>query len=118
MKERRWVAKTQSTGSSNRIEGIHISDKRLRDLVNQKTDPRNRNEEEIAGYIEVLNTIHLNYDYIIPRSNVILQLHRDLYKYNTGSIGGKYKNADNIIEEINSFGENIVCFRPVSAFMT
>ncbi len=112
------VAKIQSTGASNRIEGIQTSEKRLSDLVNQKTNPRNRNEEEIAGYREVLNTIHSNYDYIIPRSNIILQLHRDLYKYNTGSIGGTYKNADNIIEEIDSLGKRSVRFKPVSAFMT
>ena len=112
------VAKIQSTGASNRIEGIHTSEKRLSDLVNQKASPRNRNEEEIAGYREVLNTIHLNYDYIVPRSNMILQLHRDLYKYNTGSIGGIYKNADNVIEEIDSYGNSSVRFKPVSAFLT
>lgn len=65
----------------------------------------NRNEEEIAGYREVLNTIHENHDYIVPRYNVILQLHRDLYMYNSGPTGGSFKNSDNIIEEKNEFGE-------------
>jgi Fic family protein len=112
------VAKIQSTGASNRIEGIYTSEKRLGDLVNQKTEPKNRNEEEIAGYREVLNTIHENYDYIVPRSNIILQLHRDLYIYNSGSVGGHYKNADNIIEEENSLGEKKVRFTPVPAYLT
>ena len=99
------VAKIQSTGASNRIEGIYTSDKRLDELVEEKTEPKNRNEEEIAGYREVLNTIHENYDYIVARSNVILQFHRDLYIYNSGSTGGNFKNADNNIEEKNELGE-------------
>lgn len=112
------VAKIQSTGASNRIEGIYTSDKRLDELVEEKTKPKNINEEEIAGYREVLNTIHENYDYIVPRSNVILQLHRDLYMYNSGGAGGSFKNADNIIEEKNEFGEKKVRFVPVAAYLT
>lgn len=72
MKQLVKVAKIQSTGASNRIEGIFTSEKRLGDLVTEKAEPKNRNEEEIAGYREVLNTIHENYDYIVPKSNVIL----------------------------------------------
>lgn len=112
------IAKIQSTGASNRIEGIYTSEKRLSDLVNDKTEPKNRNEEEITGYREVLKNIHENYDYIIPRSNIILQLHRDLYAYNSGSTGGSYKNADNTIEEENEFGEKRIRFKPVPAFQT
>lgn len=112
------VAKIQSTGASNRIEGIYTSDKRLDELVEEKTEPKNRNEEEIAGYREVLNTIHENYDYIVPRFNVILQLHRDLYMYNSGGAGGNFKNADNVIEEKNEFGEKKVRFVPVAAYLT
>lgn len=112
------VAKIESTGASNRIEGIYTSEKRLGELVSEKTEPNNRNEEEIAGYREVLNTIHENYDYIVPRANVILQLHRDLYMYNSGSVGGNFKNADNIIEEQNELGEKNVRFVPVPAYLT
>lgn len=72
------VAFIQSTGASNRIEGIFTSDKRLEELVSQKAEPRNRSEQEIAGYREVLATIHESYEYIAPTPNVILQLHRDL----------------------------------------
>lgn len=85
------VAKIQSTGASNRIEGIFTSEARLEELVSKKAEPMNRDEEEIAGYREVLNTIHENYDYIILRSSVILQLHRDLYSFHPFANGGRYK---------------------------
>ena len=71
------VALIQSTGASNRIEGIYTTDKRLEELVSQKAEPRNRSEQEISGYREVLSTIHESYEYIVPRPNIILQLHRD-----------------------------------------
>ena len=112
------VAMIQSTGASNKIEGIHTSDKRLRELVNKKTEPQNRSEQEIAGYREVLTTIHESYEYIAPKPNNILQLHRDLYSYSTGVSGGDYKNSDNIISETSLGGEQIVRFIPVTAFQT
>lgn len=112
------VAKIQSTGASNRIEGIYTSDARLTEIVREKAEPRNRNEQEIAGYREVLNTIHESYENIIPSPNVILQLHRDLYSYSPFSNGGRFKNTDNIIEEIDSKGEHIVRFKPLSASAT
>lgn len=94
----------QSTGASNRIEGIFTSDKRLEALVSKKAEPHNRSEQEIAGYREVLALIHENHDYISPVPNVIRQLHRDLYSYSTGAIGGNYKNADNVIAETDAQG--------------
>ena len=90
------VAKIQSTGASNRIEGIFTSDARLEELVLKKAEPMSRDEEEIAGYREVLSTIHENYDYITLKSNVILQLHRDLYSFHPSSKGGRYKNQYSI----------------------
>lgn len=86
------IAKIQSTGSSNRIEGIFTSDARLSELVMKKSEPQNRDEAEIAGYREVLNTIHENYDYITLSANIILQLHRDLYSFHPTSNAGKFKN--------------------------
>lgn len=74
------VAKIQSTEASNKIEGIYTSDERLRALVKDTTRPKNRNEQEIAGYRDVLNSIHENHDYIPVKPSIILQLHRDLYK--------------------------------------
>ncbi len=112
------VALIQSTGASNRIEGIFTSDKRLEELVSQKAEPRNRSEQEIAGYREVLTTIHESYEYIMPRTNVILQLHRDLYSYSQGAAGGSYKNSDNVIAERDVEGNQKVRFIPVPAFQT
>lgn len=112
------VALIQSTGASNRIEGIFTSDKRLEELVSQKAEPRNRSEQEIVGYREVLATIHESYEYINPSPNVILQLHRDLYSYSQGASGGSYKNSDNVIAETDTEGHQKARFIPVPAFQT
>lgn len=112
------VALIQSTGASNRIEGIFTSDKRLEELVSQKSEPRNRSEQEIAGYREVLAAIHESYEYVVPRPNIILQLHRDLYSYSQGAAGGSYKNSDNVIAEIDAAGNQKARFIPVPAFQT
>lgn len=112
------VALIQSTGASNRIEGIFTSDRRLEELVSQKSEPRNRSEQEIAGYREVLATIHESYEYVVPRPNIILQLHRDLYSYSQGATGGSYKNSDNVIAEIDAEGNQKARFIPVPAFQT
>ncbi len=106
------IAKIQSTEASNKIEGIYTSDARLKALVKDKTTPKTRNEREIAGYRDVLNTIHESHDYIPVRPNMILQLHRDLYRFEGYDIGGKYKAADNIIEEEDEQGNKFVRFRP------
>lgn len=112
------VALIQSTGASNRIEGIFTSDKRLEELVSQKAEPRNRSEQEIAGYREVLATIHESYEYITPRPTIILQLHRDLYSYSQGNIGDTYKNSDNVIAETDAEEHQKARFIPVPAFQT
>jgi len=112
------VALIQSTGASNRIEGIFTTDKRLEELVSQKSEPRNRSEQEIAGYREVLSTIHESYEYVNPRPNIILQLHRDLYSYSQGASGGCYKNSDNVIAETDAQGNQRTRFVPVPAFQT
>ncbi len=112
------IAKIQSTDASNRIEGIYTADDRLKNLVQAKTTPRNRDESEIAGYRDVLNTIHENYDYIPINANYILQLHRDLYKFIGNTEGGNFKTGDNIIRETDSDGNQHVRFRPVAAWET
>lgn len=112
------VALIQSTGASNRIEGIFTSDKRLEELVSQKSEPLNRSEQEIAGYRDVLAVIHESYEYIVPRPNIILQLHRDLYSYSQGTVGGSYKNSDNVIAEIDAEGNQKARFIPFPAFQT
>ena len=112
------VAKIQSTSSSNKIEGIYTTDKRIEKIVNQKLEPKNRNEEEIAGYRDVLTLIHENYNFIDINQNTILQLHRDLYKYTGYSYGGKFKNSQNFIEEENEKGEKKIRFTPLSPVET
>jgi len=112
------IAKIQSTEASNKIEGIFTSDERLKKLVTNKTTPRSRNEQEIAGYRDVLSTIHDSYEFIPVRPSIILQLHRDLYKFSGKSIGGAYKNADNVIAEEDNDGNRLVRFQPVPAWET
>jgi Fic family protein len=112
------VAQVQSTGASNRIEGVTTSDARLNVLMKESTTPRNRAEEEIAGYREVLKLVHENYDYMTPTDNVILQMHRDLYRFSVSRHGGKYKANENIIEELDGQGKRRVRFQPLSAVET
>lgn len=112
------IAKIQSIEASNRIEGIIITDERLKLIVREKAMPKTRSEKEIAGYRDVLTTIHESYDYIPPRSSMILQLHRDLYKFSGMSIGGNFKNSDNVIAEKLPDGTQRVRFQPVSAWET
>ena len=112
------VAKVQSTTSSNRIEGIATTDARMRELMLQKTIPRSRNEREIAGYRDVLKTIHESHDFISITPNILLQLHRDLYSKLPQGIGGHWKLNDNIIEETDPAGNTSVRFRPASAVET
>lgn len=119
-------AKIQSTGASNRIEGIATSDLRLRELVQKKAEPRNRDEEEIAGYREALSMIHESHDFIAVKPNDILTMHNILYRYTglnlyryTGlNIGGTYKRLDNVIQEKDGHGNTFIRFRPASAFAT
>ena len=112
------IAKIQSTKASNKIEGIYTSDERLEALVMEKAEPRNRSEEEIAGYREVLTTVHDSYEYIPIRPNNILQLHRDLYSFSSSDTGGRFKNTDNVIAESGKDGQQRVRFMPVPAFQT
>ena len=112
------VAKVQSTTSSNRIEGISTTDVRMRELMSQKAIPRNRNEQEIAGYRDVLKTIHESHDFISITPNILLQLHRDLYSKLPQGIGGHWKLNDNVIEKTDEAGNTSVRFRPASAVET
>ena len=112
------VAKIQSTEESNKIEGIVTTDDRIKKLVMEKTTPRNRGEEEIAGYRDVLNTIHGSYMYISLTPQTILQLHRDLYKHRFGEDGGKFKSSDNVIKERFPDGTEQIRFMPLSAWET
>ena len=112
------IAKIQSTEASNKIEGIVTTSTRMQQLCRDKTTPRNRDEEEIMGYRDVLNTIHESYEYIPIRASYILQLHRDLYKYSGKDIGGSFKNTQNIIAETKADGTQVVRFTPLPPYET
>lgn len=114
----REVARVQSTDASNRIEGIATTGQRLGELVAGKATPRNRNEEEIAGYRDVLALIHDSHDYIDISPSVILQLHRNLYRHTSASFGGQWKNSDNVIAGLDEEGNQVVRFRPTPAVAT
>jgi Fic family protein len=113
----RQVALIQSTESSNRIEGIVADDKRLRAIVEEKAKPANRPEAEIAGYRDVLNTIHQSHEHIPFTERVVLQLHRDLMKY-AGADGGKWKSASNEITETLPDKTQRIRFTPVAPHLT
>lgn len=112
------AAKIQSTEASNKIEGIVTTSTRIKQLYQEKTTPQNRDEEEIMGYRDVLNTIHENYEYIPLRPSYILQLHRDLYRYSAKSIGGRYKNTLNYVTESHPDGTRTVRFLPLEPYET
>lgn len=113
----RQAAIIQSTESSNRLEGITAPLERIKELVAKKTTPRNRSEQEIAGYRDALNTIHANYADIPFTTGVVLQFHKDLYQFLPGE-GGKWKPVDNEITETHANGTKVVRFKPVPAHQT
>lgn len=112
------IAKVQSTEASNKIEGIVTTSTRILQLCSEKTTPKNRDEEEILGYRDVLNTIHEEYEYIPIRTSYILQLHRDLYRYSNKNIGGRFKNTQNIVAQTNADGTQEVLFTPLAPYET
>lgn len=113
----RHVAIIQSTESSNRLEGITADINRIKDLVEEKIKPANRSESEIAGYRDVLNTVHSNYEHIPFSKSVVLQFHRDLMKY-AGKEGGRWKSAPNEITETLPDGTRRIRFVPVAPHLT
>lgn len=113
----RQVALIQSTESSNRIEGIVADAKRLRAIVEEKAKPANRSESEIAGYRDVLNTIHQSHEHIPFTERIVLQLHRDLMKY-AGVHGGVWKATQNEITETLPGGKTRIRFIPVAPHLT
>lgn len=112
------IAKVQSTEASNRIEGIITTNARLKQLVADKTTPRNRDEMEILGYRNVLNLVHENYRYLPVEPGYLLQLHRDLLRYTNLSYGGRFKTTPNEIDMTLPNGERQVLFRPLEPYET
>lgn len=112
------IAKVQSTEASNAIEGIVTTNTRIRQLVKEKTTPRNRNEQEIAGYRDVLNIIHESFDAIPITQNYILQLHKILYSHMNNPVAGKTKSVQNYISATYSDGRVKTLFTPLALYET
>ena len=111
-------AKIQSTEASNAIEGIRTTSSRFKKLYNEKIRPHNRAEEEIMGYKEVLDIINENYNYIPINKNIILQFHRDLFKYSSKGIGGNFKINQNYISAADENNNLFTIFEPLTPFGT
>lgn len=112
------VAKIQSTSSSNRIEGIYTTDERMNKIMQDKTQPRNRDEKEISGYRDVLKLIHEQYDYIPISVNSILEMHKRLFAYTGSTWGGNFKDSNNKIVTEYGNGKQEVRFNPPAAYLT
>ena len=112
------IAKVQSTEASNAIEGIVTTNTRIRQLVEEKTAPRNRDEQEIAGYRDVLNLIHENFDAIPITQNYILQLHKILYSHMNNPMAGRTKSVQNYISVTYPDGHVETLFTPLAPYET
>ena len=112
------IAKIQSTEASNAIEGIVTTNTRIKQLVAEKTTPRNRNEQEIAGYRDVLAIIHENFDAIMISQNNILQLHKILYSQMNNPLAGRTKNVQNYISATYPDGSTKILFTPLAPYET
>ena len=112
------IAKIQSTESSNAIEGIVTTNTRIRQLVEEKTAPRNRDEQEIAGYRDVLNIIHKDFDAIPLTRNYILQMHKILYSHMNNPAAGNTKTVQNYIGATYPDGHTEILFTPLAPYET
>lgn len=112
------IAKIQSTEASNSIEGIVTTNTRIKQLVLEKTTPKNRDEQEIAGYRDVLNIIHENYDNISISKNYILQLHKIMYSHMNNPMAGNIKNVQNYISATYPDGHTETIFTPLPPYET
>ena len=109
------IAKVQSVKGSNAIEGIVTTDERINAIVNQNSAPLNHNEEEIAGYRDVLNLIHTNYNNYQFDEKTLLDFHSLMLTSASKESAGHYKTIDNVIMEIKSDGTRQVRFEPIKA---
>ena len=112
------IAKIHSTEASNAIEGIVTTNTRIKQLVEEKTAPRNRDEQEIAGYRDVLSIIHASYDAIPLSKNYILQLHKIMYSHMHNPMAGQTKNVQNYISATFPDGHSKILFTPLAPFET
>jgi Fic family protein len=119
----RRVATIESVGSSTRIEGARLTDREVEKLLaNIRLGSfTTRDEQEVAGYAEVMETIFSAYEAISFTENHIRQLHRDLLAHSTKDERhrGAYKTLSNNVEAFNGQGESLgIVFEPASPFDT
>ena len=112
------ISKIQSTEASNEIEGIITTNQRLKELMANKTTPKNRSEKEIQGYRYALNMVHESFEYIPIRSNTILQLHKEMYQFLDVRFGGRFKDTPNEIDAVYPDGRKVVLFKPLEPYET
>ncbi len=112
------IAKIRSTEASNAIEGIVTTSTRIRQLVEEKTTPHNRDEQEIAGYRDALNIIHESFDAIPVTQNYILQLHKIMYSHMNNPMAGRTKNVQDYITATHPDGRNEILFTPLEPYET
>ncbi len=112
------VALIQSSASSNAIENITVAPGRVTELVQDKTAPQTRSEEEVTGYRKVLSTIHSSATDIPFTPSVVRQFHRDIYAF-TPVPGGSFKSSQNEVARFDGQGNKLtVVFEGVSRFET
>lgn len=119
----RKVATIESIGSSTRIEGSKLSDREIETLLShlQIKSFQTRDEQEIAGYAEVMELIFQSWVDIPITENHIKQLHRDLLKYSTKDERhrGQYKTSSNSVAAFDEHGRQIgVVFETAKPFDT
>jgi Fic family protein len=117
LKGLRQIAVVESTESSNRLEGVVVSPSRLKSLVIRNAAPKNRSEQEIAGYRDALALIHESAVHMSFNEGVVLQLHAMLYRYMPQD-GGRWKVTNNDIIERHPDGTSRLRFQPVAAHLT
>lgn len=117
------IATIESVGSSNRIEGNKMTDieiEKLFSLIDKKSF-KSRDEEEVAGYADLLNTIFDNYKDIPLSENYIKQLHQILlrYSYKDERHRGEYKKDTNRVAAFDASGRELgSIFETASPFDT
>lgn len=104
----------QSVESSNRIEGVIVPEKRLEEVLSHRDKPKNRSEEEVVGYRNVLDEIHANYEKIEITPEEICRMHKNMFGLTTRP-QGLWKTKDNSIEEKLSDGTWVTRFSPTAA---
>lgn len=110
----REQAVIQSAESSNRIEGVTIAGERLRPVVLGKAKPRDRGEQELAGYRQALDWVFSRKPGLVVEPKVLLRLHT-LAQGGFSGDAGQWKRRDNEIVEFRPGGERTVRFKPTTA---